>query len=130
MERVLPSNKIRLFDVVIIAIFVAISVLVIILHFSLSKYSNKVVIQSFNETYEYNLDDDQKIEITSGEYKYVIEIKDKSIFVSEANCPNGHCKASGKITKSGESIVCLPGKLIIKIVGGGDKGENSDWVVG
>lgn len=44
-------------------------------------------------------------------------IKDGAAYISHATCPDKICIHQGKISKSGEMIVCLPNRLIVKIVG-------------
>lgn len=45
----------------------------------------------------------------------VIEIKDGCCFISNADCRDGVCQKSGKISRRGESIVCLPHRLIVEV---------------
>lgn len=45
-------------------------------------------------------------------------IEDGRVYVSEASCPDKLCQNQGKISQSGEMIVCLPNLMIAKIVGG------------
>lgn len=42
-------------------------------------------------------------------------INDGYAWIDSANCPDKLCVGFGKISKSGESIVCLPHKLTIRI---------------
>ncbi len=44
-----------------------------------------------------------------------IVVKDGYVQVTEANCPDLICVHSGKITRSGEVIACLPHKLLIYV---------------
>lgn len=44
-------------------------------------------------------------------------IKDRSAYVSEADCPGQDCIHMGRIDESGEEIICLPHKLVIRIEG-------------
>ncbi len=37
------------------------------------------------------------------------------VYVCESTCPDGLCEGMGKISKSGESIVCLPNGVVVKI---------------
>lgn len=38
--------------------------------------------------------------------------------VHEASCPDGLCVNMGKIHYNGESIICLPNKVVVEIIGG------------
>ncbi len=50
-----------------------------------------------------------------------IKIKNNEIWVEDANCPDLNCKHQGEISSTGQVVVCLPNKMIIKI-----KANNSD----
>lgn len=47
-------------------------------------------------------------------------IKDGKAEVSEANCPDGICKNHSAIYRSGETIICLPHKVVIAVVNESD----------
>ena len=44
-----------------------------------------------------------------------IEVKGAGIAITEANCQDQVCVRRGRITKPGQTIVCLPHKLLIAI---------------
>lgn len=67
-------------------------------------------------TYSLNKDTVIEIESESGYNKVVVE--KGYIFVSDASCPDKNDVRQGKINKSGQSIICLPNRLIISIKGG------------
>jgi hypothetical protein len=46
----------------------------------------------------------------------LIIIEDNGTFIKEANCPTQQCVHQGMVTKNNQSIVCLPHKLIVKVV--------------
>lgn len=47
-----------------------------------------------------------------------VRVEKGLVFVTEANCPDHLCVRQGKIRYQGESIVCLPHKLVVTICGG------------
>ena len=54
----------------------------------------------------------------NSKYGYnLIEIGDEKIRVIEANCPDKVDVKQGYISKIGETIVCLPNKMIVEIKG-------------
>lgn len=67
---------------------------------------------------------DIRIDSADGGYN-LIHVENGSVFVSEADCENGDCIRQGTIRRTGESIICLPHKLAITIVGSA-AGENGD----
>lgn len=58
-------------------------------------------------------DSEQKIETDSG-YNTVV-VREGVCLVTAADCRDGICISRGAISKVGESIVCLPHKLIVEI---------------
>lgn len=44
-----------------------------------------------------------------------VVISDGTVFVEGSTCPGGLCEGMGEISKSGESIVCLPNGVVVKI---------------
>lgn len=47
----------------------------------------------------------------------VLEVKDKKIRVKEENSPKHICSKEGFIGDSSRTLICLPNKIIVKIVG-------------
>ncbi len=48
----------------------------------------------------------------------LVKIRDGSAFVAETDCPNGDC-LRGSISKSGDSLACLPHHLTLTVEGEG-----------
>lgn len=59
----------------------------------------------------------EKIELDDGSYN-VLVIQDGEADVTEASCPDGICVNHKNISMQGESIVCLPNKLVVEIQNG------------
>lgn len=65
----------------------------------------------------------------SAQYDYynVVEISGGSVRVSEASCKNQVCVHHSSISRPGESIVCLPNRLVVRIdAGGGESDGNGE----
>lgn len=73
---------------------------------------------SFDENKEYTISDDNHIN--------KIKIADGKVWITEADCPDKLCIKQGQIDKDGQSIICLPNKVVIKIVS--DKNNDVDAV--
>ncbi len=73
------------------------------------------------------LDTDNATLIKSEYGENSLVIRDKKVYVTDADCPDKLCEKS-KISKSGSSIVCLPNRLSI-IIEGGKKDEKIDVVI-
>ena len=77
----------------------------------------------------YPLSVDREVEIItgdSGEELNLLVIKDGKASVTTATCPDGICAAHKPISREGESIVCLPHKVVVTVVGG--IGEEPDVI--
>ncbi|MBQ3183629.1 MAG: NusG domain II-containing protein [Clostridia bacterium] len=55
-----------------------------------------------------------------GEYHNRLVIKDGTAFMESANCPDGICVEHSRVFRDGESIVCLPHRVVITVVTSGD----------
>ena len=85
-----------------------------------------VVVEVDGKVYgTYALDVDRTVEIRTGdggEELNLLVIEGGRARVETATCPDGICAAHRPISREGESIVCLPHKVVItvKLSGGGD----------
>jgi len=80
----------------------------------------------------YPLDSDNEIELERDGHRNVVVIKDNTVHMDYSDCKNQVCVNTGKISKPGETIVCLPNYVIVEIVSseeGGDDDEAIDAVV-
>jgi hypothetical protein len=57
------------------------------------------------------------INVNGKEGPLKIEISGRKVRVLDSSCQNKLCVKSGWINKNGESIICLPNRAIIKILG-------------
>lgn len=77
-----------------------------------------IVEQDGKETARYALDENRTVRIEGqGGYNLLV-IEGGETWLSEADCPNLLCVKTGKIRYAGQSIVCLPHRLAVRIVGG------------
>ena len=77
----------------------------------------------------YPLSVDREVRIITGENGEelnLLVIKDGKATVTTATCPDGICAAHKPISREGESIVCLPHKVVITVIGG--SGEEPDII--
>lgn len=64
---------------------------------------------------EYSLDENMDVQIGDTNY---LSIKDGKATMNEASCPDQLCVQQKSISKDGESIICLPNKVIATVIGG------------
>ena len=66
-------------------------------------------------TIDLNIDKEYVVDGKLGEV--VLEVKNKEIRVKEENSPKHICSKEGFIGDSSRTLICLPNKIIVKIVG-------------
>lgn len=78
-----------------------------------------VVVQEGKEIASYPLSEDISVTFQSSNGGYnTLVIKEGKADVTEADCPDKLCVNQNSISFNGETIVCLPNKLVVKIVSG------------
>lgn len=75
-----------------------------------------VVVQDGRQVAEYPLNVDTTVTFESPNGYNTLVIKDGKADVTEASCPDKLCVNQHSISYDGETIVCLPNKLVVKIV--------------
>ena len=66
---------------------------------------------------------------THNGYTLHVTFTAESAQVTASDCPTQDCVHTGAITRGGQSIVCLPGRIVIQLEGGGDS-DGPDLVIG
>lgn len=80
-----------------------------------------LVIRDGQEIARYALHEDRVVTIGESDYN-VLEIRDGQAAVTDANCGDHTCIRTGAVSRAGESIICLPHRLEIRVIGGEDSG--------
>ncbi len=110
-------------DIILIAVLVLIPVVMLIYGNSNKSIDNDaIVVITIDGSLYKNLPLSEDIELTvSSETGInIVVIRDGSVWVSDADCPNQVCVDHNPISKQGEQIVCLPHKVVIEIISGED----------
>ena len=93
----------------------------IVLHVMQKSGDEALVYQDGKLIYTLPLNQDRTITIYAPNGGYnVVEVKDGTVRVSEASCPDQICVKHGPTTKTADPIVCLPNKLVVQIVSSRD----------
>ena len=75
-----------------------------------------ITIKRNGEVYAvYPLSQDREIVIENGEKHNKLVIQNGEVFMEKANCPDGYCVKQGRISRAGESIVCLPNRIVAEV---------------
>ena len=69
---------------------------------------------------EYDLNEEQTIDIpgADGQVMNQVIITGGAAYMSEADCPDKICVKQGKISRLGQSIVCLPNRVVVSVSAG------------
>lgn len=106
-------------DIILIISLLFIGIIALVIwHFIYSDDGKYVTIEQRNEligTYPLNVDKEIEIE-HRGKVVNKIIIKDGYCYMEEAECPDHLCIKQGKVNKSGQTIVCLPNRVVVTVV--------------
>jgi len=104
-------NDVILVATILITVFLAFTV------FKLTSYKGKQVQVLVNGKVikTYSLDKDLKKVIKTENGKNVLVIKNSTAYITEADCRDKICAEHRPISNSGQTIVCLPHKLVVTI---------------
>lgn len=61
-----------------------------------------------------------------GKYN-IVKITNEYVEIIEANCPNQQCVIQGRINRPGQSIICLPHRLVVELKA--NEGSEIDYIV-
>ena len=108
--------KIRAADVILFVIFSAAAMLLIFFGGrhgqSAEIYMDNTLILKIDDIYQ-----DKTIDVGG---MTVLCSKDNGIAAVSSGCPDKICVKTGYVNKVGQTIICLPNKIIIKVVGQSD----------
>jgi len=116
MNKVNPYKVCRN-DILLAAGFaLAAVVLLVCLITGTGREAGLVVITSNGTEYgRYSVSDEQVIDIDCGFGHNRVVISDGTVRMEDADCPDKYCISRGSISKSGETIVCLPHRLVVEL---------------
>lgn len=80
------------------------------------------------ETYKTSINKDQIYKIPVQDGENIMQIKDGKVTMKKADCRDQICADHKPIEKSGETIVCLPHKVVIEIKSENGKEQELDGV--
>ncbi|MCR4902908.1 MAG: NusG domain II-containing protein [Butyrivibrio sp.] len=105
-------------DLILLLSMIALGVLLLLLVRLKSTDGTMVVVTIDGSEYgRYDLSEDQSfvIEVDAGYNTLVIE--NGECFLEDADCPDKLCVKQGRISKAGQSIICLPHRVVVSVVG-------------
>lgn len=116
------DRKKRKADVILVALLLALCVVIFgVLQIFIKKDGAAAVVKVDGEIVkELDLKTDNIVEV-SGYRGGVnrVEVRDGRVRMTYADCPDELCVKTGWISKTGETIVCLPHRVVVEITGDG-----------
>ncbi len=82
------------------------------------------------KTAAYPLSADRRETVHTASGENTIMIQNGAVSMTAADCPDKVCVSMRRISRSGETIVCLPHKLVLEIKNSGNGGNSLDAVTG
>lgn len=99
-------------DIIIIAIVLTLAIVLATVFYIGGDAGKTVIISVNNESvFEGPLSKNEEIDLETN----LVVIEDGQVFVKSADCHNQICVRHRPISKKGETIVCLPNKVLIEI---------------
>ncbi len=115
-SKISPFGKGTKHDILLIAALLCLVLVAALLLFLLRTPGDTVTVTVDGRLYgEYSLAENRSVEIRSGDRYNLLIIADGSAYVSRASCPDGICAAHRPVSHDGESIICLPNKVVIEV---------------
>lgn len=109
-------------DFVLIIICAVIGILGLGFHYGVQRQGAYVTVSVDGEVIKtLSLSENQSYEILGydGGVNYLV-IEDGYAYLSDADCPDQICVKTGKISKVGETIVCLPHRVVCEVLKEGE----------
>lgn len=103
-------------DAILIAVIAVVTVVFALVYFGMQKDGgNAHVIKNGKEIAVYSLNENMTVPITDEKNTNVLVIENGKAYISHADCPDKICVNHRPVSKTGETIVCLPAKLVVEI---------------
>lgn len=94
-----------------------------------SREGSKVVIRVDKEVCGiYDLNVDKTVPVTGEGFSNTLVIRDGKADMTEADCPDRICVKHRPVSHVGETIVCLPHKVVVEVIGEGDSPDGFDSI--
>lgn len=127
--EVAVKSKLKLGDFIVVVIVVSLALASTVVFTQRQTASSRVVISKDGKVlYDINLSEvKDRIDIKNlSEYNELIVVEKSRVRFEISDCPDQVCVRTGWISRPGQTAVCLPAGIIIKIVGEVNEDNNED----
>ena len=120
------SASIKRGDLWLILIILLVAGAVFLITWSGRREGSRVIVTAEGKDYgSWPLSEDRTIPIVIQDYHNTLVIRDGEAFMQEADCPDKICVHHKPVSYGGESIICLPHKLVVTVEAGEGDGKES-----
>ena len=126
-----PELRPRPMDAVVALFVVALAIAVAVLYYGAlgGEATGYVITHGGAEVARGSLTEDRTLTV-GDTHHLTITVSDGTIAVTHSDCPTQDCVHTGEIYRAGQSIVCLPARIIIALEGTPVSGDGPDLVIG
>ena len=116
------KSVLKIGDFIIIGILSLLIILSFLVYRILPDRGRSVFISvNGRQVYRLSLSTSREISIKGPLGETRIHVEDGRVWVTKAPCPHKICVKMGKISRSGEIIVCVPNRILIEVEGGEER---------
>lgn len=110
------KSKMKRNDWILLVLVLAAALLIcVIQYFTNDEQPGYVSVSINGEVVDtYDLSEDREIVLNNG--TNIMKIEDHKADMVDAECPDKLCVSQKAVSKNGESIICLPNKVVLQIV--------------
>ena len=123
-----PSQKILRGDIIVLLFGVLLCAVSFVLMFTANKNVGVFTVKTPDGVREYSLTGEYDLTVDSCGHTLRVCVAGGTVSVSDSDCPDKVCVRTGKISRAGQAIICIPAEVVIEITGGGKADE--DFIVG
>lgn len=110
------KSMIKVKDIIFISTLLAVALAGLLLVFLFGENGAGVIVRVDGEKVgEYSLYEDGSYSLNGG--TNILKIEDGCAYLTDAICPDHLCIKQGKVSKTGQTITCLPNKLTVTVYG-------------
>lgn len=114
------KKYIRKADVILLIILVIVGLVCTVIVSTSGSEGDSVVIEQNGDLFAtYSLNEDRTVTVEGAKTTNIVKISNGEVIMSESTCKNQVCVRHSAISRSGESIICLPNRVVVRIEGKG-----------
>ncbi len=122
------QKKVSVPDIILISAVVLICAASFFVLFSPKETARVFSVTTPYWSHSYPLSDNASFDVESKGISLRIEVENGAVSVVSSSCPDHVCEQTGKISKNGQAIICIPAQVVIEISGEGGYGD-ADFII-